>query len=161
MFGHSTYRHTQEGPFCWLIAGISIPCFISSAMLWNEPVASAVVAFAGFSTLYLAGAFRHLTVSDDDDELLISFGPLPLLWRRIRYAKMRTAQVSRTTFLDGWGVHYSLRGGWVWNIWGYDCVEIQLDKGKVFVGTDDAENFAEFLQTRIEKRNAPDRGEFP
>jgi len=46
----------------------------------------------------------------------------------------------------------SLRGGWVWNLWGRDCVVLQLRKGILGVGTDDAENLADFLNQKIGNR---------
>ena len=56
----------------------------------------------------------------------------------------------RTLILDGWGVHYSIRGGWVWNLWGRDCVVVhQKDKSILRIGTDDAEGLAAFLHERI------------
>ncbi len=44
------------------------------------------------------------------------------------------------TFLEGWGIQLSLRGGWVWSIWGFDCVVVQYGRKKLRIGTDDAEN---------------------
>ena len=46
----------------------------------------------------------------------------------------------------------SLRGGWVWNIWGRDCVVLQLRKDILRVGTDDAEKLARFLEEKIGER---------
>jgi hypothetical protein len=40
------------------------------------------------------------------------------------------------------------RGGWVWNIWGYDCVVIRMKRGTLRVGTDDADGLVEFLRSR-------------
>ena len=57
-------------------------------------------------------------------------------------------ETGRTMLLDGWGVHFSLAGGSVWNIWGRDCVVIRHG-GITRVGTDDAENLAAFLRTKI------------
>ena len=51
--------------------------------------------------------------------------------------------------LDGWGIHLSIRGGWVWNLWGRDCVVVHLTKGVLRIGTDDAENFARFLEGKV------------
>ena len=57
----------------------------------------------------------------------------------------------RTLILDGWGVHYSIRGGWVWNLWGRVCVVVHLKDNSVLrVGTDDAENLAEFLRSKVQ-----------
>jgi hypothetical protein len=47
----------------------------------------------------------------------------------------------------------SFRGGWVWNIWGRDCVVVHWRNGGVFqIGTDDAENLARFLAGKISQR---------
>lgn len=51
----------------------------------------------------------------------------------------------------------SIRGGWVWNLWGRDCVVVHLKNGGVLrIGTDDAENLARFLEgkVRTERKNA-------
>jgi hypothetical protein len=37
----------------------------------------------------------------------------------------------------------------VWNVWGYDGVVLRLKRGKLQVGTDDAEGLAEFLRSQI------------
>jgi len=58
--------------------------------------------------------------------------------------------VGRTLLLDGLGIHMSIRGGWVWNIWGRDCVVVHFRNGGTLrIGTDDAENLAGFLQSRV------------
>ena len=51
--------------------------------------------------------------------------------------------------LKCWGIHMSPRGGWVWNIWGRDCVVIHLEIGTLRVGTDDAANLEALLRQRI------------
>jgi hypothetical protein len=64
----------------------------------------------------------------------------------VRYADIEDVDVGRTVLLDGWGIHYSLRGGWVWNLWGRDCVVVRFRDGRTLrVGTNDAENLAAFL----------------
>jgi len=99
----------------------------------------------------LAASFHHLTVKDDCDRLSISFGPIPLFRRSVRYDDIKSAEVGRTTLLDGWGIHYSIRGGWVWNLWGRDCAVVHFkNRGKLWIGTDDAENLSEFLNDRID-----------
>ena len=105
----------------------------------------------GLATLFLllGASFRHLAVEDRGDHLDIHFGPLPLFRRRVRYEDMRDVAVDRTTLLESWGIHMSPRGGWVWNIWGRDCVVIHLETGTLRVGTDDAANLEAFLRQRI------------
>ena len=104
----------------------------------------------GLLIAFLAPAFHHLTVEDEGDRLAIRFGPLPLFRRTVRYADIEKVEVGRTLILDGWGIHYSIRGGWVWNLWGRDCVVVHLKNGGVLrIGTDDAANLARFLEGKI------------
>ncbi len=65
------------------------------------------------------------------------------------YNEIKSVETGRTLLLDGWGIHMSIRGGWVWNIWGRDCVVLHLKKGTLRIGTDDAENLAGFIEQRI------------
>jgi hypothetical protein len=60
--------------------------------------------------------------------------------------------------LDGWGIHMSLRGGWVWNLWGRNCVVLRLRKSILRVGTDDAVNLVEFLNARLVDAQRLDNG---
>ena len=76
---------------------------------------------------------------------------LPLFKTAIPYCEITEVEVDRTTWLDGWGIHMSLRGGWVWNIWGWECVKITRSNRVIRIGTNDPVRLAEFLQTRCPK----------
>ena len=146
-----TYRHTQRAPLC-LVVYLTAALMLGMAwFLRNEPpqpFTSLILVSMGLLTLVLAAAFHHLTVEDEDDRIAIRFGPLPLFRRTIRYEDISEVEIGRTTIMDGWGIHMSLRGGWVWNLWGRDCVVIR-HKGTLRVGTDDAQNLAEFLKGKL------------
>jgi hypothetical protein len=144
------YRHTQHAPLCLFIYTL-VAVFASVGFILREvpqipwlfpPIAIVILA--------IAASFHHLTVEDQCDVLAIRFGPLPLFQRTVRYSDIASAEVGRTTLLDGWGIHWSLRGGWVWNIWGRDCVVVHFKNGgRLWIGTDDAGNLAAFLQGRV------------
>ena len=147
----SRYRHVQTAPLCLLLYAFAILFLVTGIFLKNEPPIPWLFPPIGLFMLVLAGSVHHLTVEDQTDHLLVSFGPLPLFRKSIRYDDITRAEVSRTTLLDGWGIHMSLRGGWVWNLWGRDCVLVQLRNSVIHVGTDDAEKLAEFLKSQIVK----------
>ncbi|MFH1302356.1 MAG: hypothetical protein ABIK07_14945 [Planctomycetota bacterium] len=146
------YYHRQHGPLCVLIYGVA---GILLAMAWfthnagPQPFLSLYLFAVGLLLSILAAGFHHLTVADEIDRLRIRFGPLPLFQRTVLYEDILSAEVGRTTLLDGWGIHLSFRGAWVWNLWGRDCVVLTLRKGILKVGTDDAENLAAFVNSRL------------
>jgi hypothetical protein len=151
------YQHTQKGPWCWLLFAIAAGCLSARAAVANDPVAAIVLPLAGWSMTLLGFAFQHLTVVDQGDRLTLRFGPLPLFKRSIRYEDMHDVTAGRLSVLDGWGIQWSLRGGWVWSIWGYDCVVLRHRRGTLRIGTNDAANLIEFLQDRLSLADQADR----
>jgi hypothetical protein len=143
------YSHTQKAPLCLILYGSALACFVLAWIIGDTPgiyIGSGV----GLLIALIAPAFHHLTVADQGDELAIRFGPVPLFRRTVKYAEIEKVEVGRTLILEGWGIHYSIRGGWVWNLWGRDCVVVGFKDGGVLrIGTDDAEGLARFLESRI------------
>jgi len=118
------YSHTQTAPLCLILYASALLCL---ALTWGVGDTPGVViaAAVGVVIALLATACHSLTVEDRGDRLAIRFGPLPLLRTSVRYADIEKAEVGRTLLFDGWGVHHSVRGGWVWNLWGRDCVVVK------------------------------------
>jgi hypothetical protein len=92
-----------------------LACFV---LVWLIGEAPGIYVGGGVGVLIalLAPAFHHLTVEDQGKVLAIRFGPVPLFRRTVRNADIESVEVGRTLFLDGWGIQYSIRGGWVWNL---------------------------------------------
>jgi hypothetical protein len=97
----------------------------------------------------LAFCFKTLTVQDERTHLALRYGPVPVFAKRLAYAEMTDVKRARSTFTDGWGIHWGPGRGWTYNLWGFDCVEIRLGDKLLRVGTDDADELAGFLQTKI------------
>ncbi|MHB0960021.1 MAG: hypothetical protein ACYC0X_20215 [Pirellulaceae bacterium] len=143
-----TYYRTQKAPWFLLLWAFAALFFTIATVTRAEPVLPLILSMSGLLMAVLGFSFQHLTVADEGQWLAIRFGPLPFFKKRIRYEDIREVEVGRTMILDGWGIHMSLRGGWVWNIWGRDCVIIRQHRGVTRVGTDDPQGLAEFLKSR-------------
>jgi hypothetical protein len=143
------YSHTQKAPLCLILYGSALLCFALRWLVGETPGIYIAVA-VGLVIALVAPAFHYLIVADRGDRLTIRFGPLPLFGRTLRYADITSVEVGRTLILDGWGIHYSIRGGWVWNLWGRDCVVVHLKNGGVLrIGTDHAQNLARFVEGKV------------
>jgi len=145
-----TYHHTQKAPWHVLLCALATALLTAGWFTRPEPVLNVLFSASGLLMLLLGASFHHLTVEDEGHQLVLRFGLLPLFGkRRIWYDDICGVERGRTTFLDGWGIQWSPWSGWVWNIWGYDCVVLRLKRSILRVGTDDPQGLAEFLKSRI------------
>lgn len=143
------YSHTQKSPLCLLVYGTGLALLVGAWAARDESPIALILGITGVVTFFLGSAFHHLAVKDQGDRLTIRFGPVPLFRRTVQYGDIEKVEIGRTLILDGWGIHYSVRGGWVWNLWGRACVIVHFKNGGVLrIGTDDAENLAGFLEKR-------------
>ena len=145
----TTYSHTQESPLYLMMFGSSIPFFVLAWIAREQPIVLAVMLVAGLLVALVGLAFHHLTIEDEGDRLAIRFGSLPFMETSIQYADIQRVEVGRTTILDGWGIHRNPWHGWIWNLWGWDCVVIHRQRGVLRVGSDDTESLAEFLRGKM------------
>jgi hypothetical protein len=54
--------------------------------------------------------------------------------------------------MEGFGVHWTFRHGWLWNVAGSDAVMIRKRNGKaVTLGTDDAQGLYNAIQAGLRK----------
>ena len=148
--GKPEYSHTQKAPLCLLVYALAAVFLALGWFVQDAPPIPWLFPPIGLLMLVVAASFHHLTVEDQGDVLSVRFGPIPLFRKTVQYSDIVKVEVGRTLLLDGLGIHMSIRGGWVWNLWGRDCVVVHFRNGGVFrIGTDDAENLAGFLEGKI------------
>jgi hypothetical protein len=143
------YEHTQRAPLYLILAAIGL-AMIASAWFVPEWTVRGILLGTAALVLLLAASFASLTVRGERDELLVRFGPLPIFRRRVLYSDIDSVEQTRSSLLDGWGIHLSPSGGWTWNLWGFDCVDVRFrNGGKLRIGTDDPMALEAFLKERV------------
>ncbi|MBU0483043.1 MAG: DUF751 domain-containing protein [Proteobacteria bacterium] len=148
----NTYNHTQRGPVHLILYAIGL-MFI--ALAWSQanlrsPLTAVVLLLllAGLM-IFLGLCFHHLTVRDEGVFLAVRYGPLPVFKYRITYESIVAVETAHSDLLDGLGIHYLPGRGWIFNLWGKDCVKLELRNKTVRIGSDDAKGLLLFLQNRI------------
>ena len=149
------YRHVQRGQLHTLLIAMAIGlCLFVSGK--NAPLEAVAVVYAACAILVLlAFCFAKLTIYDDGDRIVARFGPIPLFGVSIPLETIRSVEPARSGIIDGWGVHYMLGRGWIYNVWGFGCVRFQLHNRVVRIGTDEPEVLATYVRSRISS-NADD-----
>jgi hypothetical protein len=141
----NAYKHTQIGRLMVIVMVIASLLLIVMSLFVLRPV------LVGVPVLLLVGwLFYSLTIEVSDCELHWRFGP-GLIHKRVRLDEIASAEPVRTGFIDGWGIHWG-RFGWLYNVSGFDAVQIKLRSGKKFaLGTDEPRVLAERLQPKKER----------
>ena len=149
------YDHVQRGRLHWLMYLITAVSFAAAGLTWGEGGEGRwIYLISGLVFLFIGLCFQQLRVRDLGDELDVRYGPLPLVGRRVAYRDIVGARAVRITFFDGWGIHWMPGQGWTWNLWGWDCVELDLGDNRLRVGTDDPAGLEAFLQERTRRKSS-------
>lgn len=142
------YTHTQRAPLHYVIELAAVAALVAAWPVRGNTAAEVMFVIAAVVSLVFALAFRTLTVADEGESLAIRFGPLPLFSKRIAYADITGVEAGRSSWADGWGIHWLPGRGWTYNLWGFDCVELKAGGKTIRIGSDDADKLAAFLKDR-------------
>ena len=129
------YRHTQHA--LWILVPLGL-CLAATplAFLSDDEALHLVVSVVALILVATFAIFRCLTVSVDRHEIRAAFG-----WgwpaRRVPLAEVTEVRRVRNSLWHGWGIHFT-GDGWVWNIAGFDAVELRLGgRRRLRIGTDE------------------------
>jgi hypothetical protein len=132
------YEHTQVGTLmrsvfgsCALISGgMGIRAICREASSGYIPV---VIALVFVLCLF---CFHALAVRVSREEIALRFG-IGLIRKRFTVSEVQDAAIVRNHWYYGWGIKLTPHG-WLYNVSGFDALEIQLKNGhKYRIGTDE------------------------
>ena len=150
------YDHRQPGRVMWAAMGggaLVIVLVVGGLSLAVPEEDRPVVWWIMWGTCGMlavfAWLFGSLRVSIDEEEIAIRFGPG---WprKRIPLAGIRGAEPVRNSWWYGWGIRLTPHG-WLWNVSGYDAVQIQLDDGRLMrIGTDEPQELTAAIRQALD-----------
>ena len=130
------YRQTQSGYIAvfvvvWFVLILLVVVLLSDG---QEPGVVAAVAGALLFIAVVVFWFNRLSVIVRAEEVRVYFGPG---WPRRSIATHNIIgfRQVRNKWWYGWGIRL-IPGGWMYNVWGLDAIELDLANGKKFrIGT--------------------------
>jgi len=127
------YEHRQIG--WWTLGPIALLIGVTSLVLLRSGIAlGAAISISLLAALVLL--FGWLTVRIDADSILIRFG-IGLIRRRVPLSRVRGHRAVTNRWFYGWGIRL-IPGGLLYNVSGFDAVELDLDDGsRLRIGTDE------------------------
>ncbi len=132
------YEHTQTGTLMWSIleCGAAIFGGIGFLKMLNDPAAGLIPFAVALIFLVCAVIFHSLTVTVSQDQITIKFG-VGLIRKGFAVVDIHEAVIVRNRWYYGWAIKW-IPHGWLFNVSGFDAVEIQLKKGRRYrIGTDE------------------------
>ena len=143
------YEHTQWGYLAiptFLLFAVVIPLTMSD----DETTAAITAMLIAFTVALLVVVllFSRLQVTVSNGRIVTAFG-FGRPHREIELADVTAVRQVRNTWIQGTGIR-KISGGWMYNVWGLDAVEVDLSSGDVFrIGTDDPENLLAAIALQI------------
>ena len=138
------YKHTQSSSLMVIlpvVAGAVILVYIGATQSYCYCFALAGVL------LVVALLFRSMTVTVDSDFVNVRFGT-GLIWFTYPVGEIMSAKPVRNNPLYGWGIRL-IPGGWLFNVWGLDAVELRLHDGRMRrIGTDEPESLSRAIHSQ-------------
>lgn len=140
------YERTQQAAWMWIVLLLVIAAILAAWSTDPRPEIGPPVAIA-LVPLLLAGAiFTRLTIAVDANAVRWHFG-----WGwpggSVAMADIARTEVTQTSLLEGWGIHWTIWHGWLWNAGGFQAVEIfKSDGGPVTLGTADPQGLVEAIE---------------
>jgi len=136
------YHHNQFGTVVVVSLLLAAVLFAGLGMMTGlTPLA---VIGPTLMIIFLA-LFYALTVEIDAAHLSFRFG-IGLIRQQIPLAEIVEVKPVRNSWLYGWGIHWTPHG-WLYNVSGWEAVEIALASGKRFrLGTDEPQKLAQALR---------------
>jgi hypothetical protein len=159
----ATYEHTQKagwGFWAVIAAMLALAAMFASLLCkvpseeQNEAAVYWILLGTGIFSVGIMGvaaAMMHsLTVRIDNEQILVRFGGG--VWRkRFDLPEIVSARPVRNHWLYGWGIHWG-SSGWLYNIAGFDAVELTFSNGKhARIGTDEPDQLAHVIQSRTKQ----------
>ena len=148
------YQHTQWGFF--LIPTVMVCAAVWISIVVDETSTMLTVATVGFvvALLVVVLGFSRLEVTVSAGRVVAAF-LFDRPRREITLEEVTAVRQVRNRWTQGWGIR-KISGGWIYNVWGLDAVELELSSGKVFrIGTDDSESLFTALSLQVTPHGSP------
>ena len=150
----TSYKHTQIG---YLMLVVTLAVLVLFAWLQITARAEPSSYYSGTNflitaimalILFILASFTTLTVSIDENYLRIKFG-YGIFRKRFVISEIASVERVKNHWYYGWGIRLWLWPKmWIYNVSGFDAVEITMKNGKVYrIGTDVPEE----LETAIKQ----------
>ena len=133
----TSYQHTQTGYLILFVALVVIVFF--AWLYWAIPETEPhfIIAALMAAIVFILVSFSTLTVTIDEQFVRIQFG-YGIFRKKFLLSEITSATAVKNHWYYGWGIRiWFWPYMWIYNVSGFDAVEITMRDGKIYrIGTD-------------------------
>lgn len=146
---HTHYKHTQIG---YLMIYVIISLILLFGIMLNQNDFEPIPMTIMIGILLIMISFTSLKVTIDSHYLRIKFG-YGLFRKKFALNKILSIKTTKNHWYHGWGIRvWFWPYRWLYNVSGFDAVEIKMKNGKIFrIGTDEPQNLEQTLNQTLKK----------
>ena len=145
------YENTQPGTFIRVMTGSWVFFFGLLAGVMLALVQKEAAIGLGVVTVILGivcALFHSLTVRVTRSDIALSFG-VGLIRKQFPISDISRARIVQNRWYNGFGIR-KIRGGWLYNVSGFDAIEIQLkNERKYRIGTNQPKELLAAVESAI------------
>lgn len=150
------YKHTQIG-YLMLVVLLAVLVLFAWIQMTARAEAPSIDSGANFAMtaimaliLFILASFTTLSVSIDANYVRIKFG-YGLFRKKFAASEIAAASQVKNHWYYGWGIRlWFWPKMWIFNISGFDAVEIRMKNGRVYrIGTDEPEKLETAIRQSI------------
>lgn len=147
------YNHTQIG-YLTIVVFILLIFYFGGILIYGGLDSKMITIM--FLILILLTSFLSLNVKITEGYLKIKFG-YGIHWKNIKLEKINSVRIVKNHWYYGWGIRYWLWPRmWIYNISGFDAVELRMKNGKIIrIGTDEPEILESAITQFIQQSTSP------
>lgn len=150
----NNYKHTQIGKFMIVIGLFVVMLVFFESFLEEDELTELILTGAFLITIFIVTLvlilFGSLTIVVNNVFIKISFG-IGLIRKKWMLADIESVKIVKNKWWYGFGIRLTPYG-WLYNVSGFDAVQIQLKKGRVFrIGTDQPHELQHAIIDQIAK----------
>jgi len=143
------YEHTQIG-YLFITVLLAVALYLGFILrAETEPIVNVVLLLI----ILIMASFATLKVTINEDDLKIKFG-YGIFRKRFPLKEIASVKTEKNHWYYGWGIRFwPQRRMWIFNVSGFDAVEIKMKNGRIYrIGTDDPENLESAIKRAIQWR---------
>jgi hypothetical protein len=153
-----TYEHRQLSP--WMLLPLVLVA-VAFALFGLGDTLNVLSKLAAFLVVAVATTMFSTLTTDVDSRRVAWWFTFGFPGGEIYFPDIANLELTRTSFWEGFGIHWTFGHGWLWNVSGFNAVMITKRDGKrITLGTDDPHGLYEAIK-RFQLQAVPAAGYVP